>query len=125
MCCTSAMLGWRGLMLEPLSLIFADMLPVCLFLVMVSRRRRTHMPGDSANASHWRIWLRRNDAVAKKMREANGGGRRAGTWAKRKSISRVVTVSDERRKTARGRTLHEANLTKSGLIPVEQAGSQG
>ena len=55
MCCTSAMLGCNGLMHEPLSFILADMFPVCLFFVMVSRRRRTHMPGDSANASHW--WL--------------------------------------------------------------------
>lgn len=53
MCCTSAMLGCKGLMHEPLSFIFADMFPVCLFFVMVSRRRRTHMPGDSAIASHW------------------------------------------------------------------------
>lgn len=53
MCCTSAILGCKGLMLEPLSFILADMFPVCLFFVMVSRRMRTHMPGDSANASHY------------------------------------------------------------------------
>lgn len=72
MCCTSAMLGCKGLTHDPLSFILADMFPVCLFFVMVSRRRRTHMPGDSANASHW--WF----GIAKKTWPGAHHGKVAG-----------------------------------------------
>ena len=50
--CTSAMLGCKGLTLEVLSFIFADIKEVPLFFVMVRRLRRIHMPGDSFSDSH-------------------------------------------------------------------------